>query len=86
MVRNSESGSKMAARRRRRIVESMAAELSKAPFGGSASAQTYLDGQTISSALFNWGIIVTDTQATAIASIPQKLERKGWNYGVISLV
>ena len=68
-------------RERVRIVESMAAELSKAPFGSSASAQTYLDGRTISSALFNWGIIVTDTQATAIASIPQKLERKGWNYG-----
>lgn len=67
-------------RERVRIVESMAQELGEDQFAHAAPAQAYLENRHISGAMFNWGIIITDAQATAIASIPLTLERKGWNY------
>jgi diguanylate cyclase (GGDEF)-like protein/PAS domain S-box-containing protein len=42
--------------------------------------QAFLDEQAGLRALFNWGILVTDAQGVAIASVPQALDRVGTSY------
>ncbi len=42
--------------------------------------QPFLETHQEAATLFNWGMIVTDHRATAVASTPRKLERNGWNY------
>lgn len=46
-----------------------------------AIAQNFLDQQAAYLPLFNWGIVVTDVNGVAIASVPKELGRQGTNYG-----
>ncbi len=47
----------------------------------TSDAQELLSVQATILPLFNWGIVITDAEGTAVASLPVQLERRGTNYG-----
>jgi diguanylate cyclase (GGDEF)-like protein/PAS domain S-box-containing protein len=48
--------------------------------------QSYLDGRIFLPGMFNWGVMVVDTDGVARASIPKELNRTGIDYSYVSTV
>lgn len=65
---------------RQSIAESVASSLTATILASPAATQRLVEERKIPQRIFNWGIIVTDSQGTAIASTPLELDRKGTNY------
>ncbi len=62
------------------IAESIASSLTADILASPEATQRLVEERKIPQRIFNWGIIVTDSQGTAIASTPAELDRKGTNY------
>ncbi|HLO62322.1 MAG TPA: ATP-binding protein [Azonexus sp.] len=62
------------------IAEALAGSLAKGPLASTTATQRMLEERKIPGSIFNWGIIVTDSSGTAIASVPTDLNRTGSNY------
>jgi len=68
-------------RERMSIAESIAAKLTPEMMQEDGAAQTYLEQRDVPASLFNWGILIVDSQGLAIASTPSTLKRNGVNFG-----
>ncbi|MCG2577717.1 ATP-binding protein [Dechloromonas sp. XY25] len=62
------------------IAESLAESLTSGVLAFPAATQRLIEERKIPGRIFNWGIIVTDSTGTAIASVPTDLHRTGTNY------
>jgi len=62
------------------IAESLASSLTKGILSSPAATQRLIEERKVPGRIFNWGMIVTDSRGTAIASVPTDLNRTGTNY------
>ena len=62
------------------IAESLASSLTNGILDSPATTQRLIEERKIPGRIFNWGVIVTDSAGTAIASVPVNLNRTGTNY------
>jgi len=63
------------------IAESIAGSLTARHLSQPEAAQRLIEERQIPKRIFNWGLIVTDDEGTAIASVPTELNRTGSHYG-----
>ncbi|MCB4361950.1 ATP-binding protein [Quatrionicoccus australiensis] len=64
-------------RERLSVVESISGKLSAEMMRNPDRVQAYLEQRDIPETTFNWGILVVDSEGIAIASTPEKLQRRG---------
>ncbi len=62
------------------ITESLAAKLTPEVMQTPGAAQSYLELRDVPESIFNWGVLIVDTQGLAIASTPERLNRRGANF------
>ena len=67
-------------------VEMVADRITPALVARPADLKRYLEDRTVFTALFNWGVIVTDSEGKAVASIPEMFRRAGEDYGDVEVV
>ncbi|RIX49451.1 MAG: response regulator [Rhodocyclales bacterium GT-UBC] len=65
---------------RMNIAESIAAKVTPELMQTPGAAQSYLELRDVPESIFNWGILIVDTQGLAIASTPERLNRRGANF------
>lgn len=76
-------------RERLSVVESISGKLSAEMMRNPERVQAYLEQRDIPESTLNWGILVVDSKGMAIASTPEKLQRRGVdfsNYPVVKQV
>ncbi|WP_265941760.1 ATP-binding protein [Dechloromonas sp. A34] len=67
-------------RERMSIAESIAGKLSREILQTPDATQAYLEQHDVPPSIFNWGIIIIDASGRAIASMPQRLNRRGVDF------
>ena len=76
-------------RERLSVVESISGKLSAEMMRNPERVQAYLEQRDIPESTLNWGILVVDSKGMAIASTPERLQRRGVdfsNYPVVKQV
>ncbi len=67
-------------RERRDVVDSIAQSTHPGQLGHPDYAQTALEQRRLPESIFNWGVIITNRQGIAIASVPVDLNRRGIDF------
>ena len=68
------------------VVESISGRLSEDILRHPDAVQSYLEQRDIPESTFNWGIIVIDANGVALASTPQRLNRRGVDFSKYPMV
>ena len=73
-------------RERLQALEAVAEVLQQAGRGASGTRSDVLRQQPALLSLFNWGVLVTDREGTALVSLPESMGRQGVNYGEVESI
>ena len=73
-------------RERLQALEAVAEVLRETSRGSSGALADLLQKQPALLALFNWGVLVTDRNGTALVSLPESMGRQGVNYGEVESI
>ncbi len=65
---------------RMNIAESLAAKITPELMQTPGAAQSYLEQRDVPESIFNWGVLIVDSEGLAVASTPERLNRRGANF------